>query len=67
MLMIQTVPTAASNSASPGALGALSLCILLQPNEEDAIIIPTSLRKLKFPYLVRMTFKLMLILNPYSC
>lgn len=65
--MIQTVTTAANNTASPGAIRASSLCIVLQPNEEDTIIIPTSLRKLKFPYLVRITFKLMLILNPYSC
>lgn len=36
----------------------------LHSNEEDTIAISTSLRKLKFPHLVRLTFKLTLILEP---
>lgn len=36
----------------------------LYSNEEDTMVISTSLRKLKFPHLLRLTFKLTLILEP---
>lgn len=54
VLMIQQQPVIVRHVTAP----------FLYSNEEDTIAISTSLRKLKFPHLVRLTFKLTLILEP---